>query len=335
MSHEVETMAYRNEVPWHGLGTFVPQNASLDEMMELGRVNWEVQLRKLYAAGRVFADGTSLDNVAVPNHRAIVRLSDEKVLDVVGSVYQVIQNKEALAFVKDFVESGDAHIETIGSLRGGQYVWCLASLNKSFTIGRDDEVRAYLLILIPHKQGASIVFKFTNVRVVCNNTLQLAMKEGGYEYRVQHNKQYRDRLIDAPRVLGLSRSAMDKFEETANALHDKHLEDDQILGILTDLFDPKGIIEKAVRDKGINTVLTPFLNIDLEVPDAPRRYKKVVDAYFRAPGNEQNTAWGVLNAVTYNVDHEARGSRDNRLTSAWLGGGAQLKTRALDLLVAA
>lgn len=332
MAHEVETMAYRNEVPWHGLGTFVPQNASLDEMMELGRVNWEVALRKMHAEKRWNEQGSNF--ITVPNHRAIVRLTDNKVLDVVGSVYQVIQNKEALAFVKDFVESGDAHIETIGSLHGGQYVWCLASLNKSFTIGLDDKVRGYLLILIPHKQGASIVFKFTNIRVVCNNTLQLAMKEGGYEYRVQHNKLYRDRLIDAPRVLGLSRDAMDKFEETANTLHNKQLDEQQILGVFTKLFDPEGKIEKFAKAEGFSITQPSSMSHDL-ITRGPARFQKVIDAYFRAPGNEQNTAWGALNAVTYNVDHEARGSRDNRLTSAWLGGGAQLKTRALDLLVAA
>jgi len=321
MAHEVETMAYRNEVPWHGLGTFVPQNASLDEMMELGRVAWNVELQKMY----------TLDDIPVPNHRAIVRCSDAKILDVVGSAYQVIQNKEALEFVKDFVESGDAHIETIGSLRGGQYVWCLASLNKDFTIGKDDRVKGYLLIIIPHKQGASIVFKFTNIRVVCNNTLQLAMKEGGYEYRVQHNKQYRNHLNDAPRVLGLSRDTLDKFEVTANKLHEKQMDDLQILGVFQKLFDPEGKIEAAMLKRGekITTMGSLWQN------DAPKRFNKVLDAYFRAPGNEQNTAWGVLNAVTYNVDHEGRGSKDSRLTSAWLGGGAALKTRALDLLVAA
>jgi len=329
MAHAVETMAYRNEVPWHGLGTFVPQNASLDEMMELGRVNWEVQLRTMIAKE---ANG-AVNTIAVPNHRAIVRSSDNKVLDVVGMVYQVIQNKEALAFVKDFVESGDAHIETIGSLRGGQYVWCLASLNKDFIIGKDDRVKGYLLILIPHKQGASIVFKFTNVRVVCNNTLQLAMKEGGYEYRVQHNKQYRDRLKDAPVVLGLARDTMDKFEETANRLHTKQLDEKQILGIFTKLFDPEGKIEKAAEENRYKIAdLSSAVMLSRDV--APRRFEKVVDAYFKAPGNEPGTAWGALNAVTYNVDHEARGSRDNRLTSAWLGGGAALKQKALDLRVA-
>jgi len=334
MAHEVETMAYRNEVPWHGLGTFVPQNASLDEMMELGRVNWEVRLRKMSTDSGSFLAGDRALPVAIPNHRAIVRVSDNKVLDVVGPVYQVIQNKEALAFVKDFVESGDAHIETIGSLRGGQYVWCLASLNKDFIIGRDDKVKGYLLILIPHKQGASIVFKFTNVRVVCNNTLQLAMKEGGYEYRVQHNKQYRDRLIDAPRVLGLARDTMDKFEETANRLHEKQMDSATIFGVFTKLFDPDGKVQKALDERGLNIdsqILerAPFLS------DVPKRFQKVIDSYFNAPGAEEHTAWGVLNAVTYNVDHEARGSRDDRLTSAWLGGGAALKQKALDLLVAA
>jgi len=303
MSHQVETMAYRNEVPWHGLGTFVPQNASLDEMMELGRVNWEVQLRKMSTDSGSFLAGDRAFPVAIPNHRAIVRVSDNKVLDVVGSVYQVIQNKEALAFVKDFVESGDAHIETIGSLRGGQYVWCLASLNKDFIIGKEDKVKGYLLILIPHKQGASIVFKFTNVRVVCNNTLQLAMKEGGYEYRVQHNKQYRDRLTDAPRVLGLARDTMDKFEQTANILHSTPMDEHEILGVFTKLFDPEGKIEKALGGRRVS------LTTAQGISTAPKRFNKVVDAYFQAPGFELNTAWGVLNAVTYNVDHDGRGSR--------------------------
>lgn len=329
MAHNVETMAYRNEVPWHGLGQFVPENASLDEMLRLGQVDWEVALKKMH----FYLDPERMTGrILIPNHKALVRLSDNKVLDVVGSVYQVIQNREALEFVKEFVEKGDAHIETIGSLHGGQYVWCLVQLNKDFIIGKDDKVKSYLLVLIPHKQGASIVFKYTNVRVVCNNTLQLAMREGGYEYRVQHNKQYRVHLDDAPRVLGLSRDAVDRFEEKANRLHEKQLQDDQILGVFTKLFDPEGKIEAAAKKDG-KDIPTRFDQVRFDT--APKRFEKVVAAYFSGPGFELNTAWGALNAVTYNVDHETRGSRDNRLTSAWIGGGAELKRKALELLEAA
>src|SRR5690242_4018322 len=111
MSHEVETMAWANQVPWHGLGVEVPADVTVDEMLVKAGLNWEVERIPIMTAD---------DGATIPDQYAIRRATDKRVYDVVSDRWRPVQNREILEFFREWTAAGDATIETAGSLRGGK-----------------------------------------------------------------------------------------------------------------------------------------------------------------------------------------------------------------------
>lgn len=316
MAHEVETMAFTNEVPWHGLGVHVEDAPSVDEMLELAGLDWEVEKRQLTTTH----EGKK---VIVPDNYALVRSTDGAVLDVVGKAWKPIQNAQGFEFFREFVEAGDATMETAGSLRGGRYVWGLANLNTGFKLPGKDQVNGYLLVGIPHEQGKALVIKPTAIRVVCNNTLTMALRAGDAAdvFRHAHRTEFNDSAIRlAKETLGLAREQIAEFEASARILHSTKMAIDDVVRIVSDVMAPNADVAAMIDDFDANA--TP-------------RIKQIMDAYHNAPGAQPGTAWGALNAVTYYTDHMASRTADKRLTNAWLGKTSRQKTQVMNALLAA
>lgn len=324
MSHEVETMAYTNEVPWHRLGVHVADAPDVEEMIQVAGLDWTVEKRPMVAATS-YNEKTHKHtfDLEVPDFYALVRSSDDKVLDVVGSRYTPVQNTEAFEFFKEFVEAGDATMETAGSLRGGRLVWGLADLNASFRLPGKDEVKGYLLIAAPHEQGKSLIIRLTNIRVVCNNTLTLALREKGSasEFRMPHLQSFDANVIQrAKETLGIAREQLREFERNARLLKKLKVTTGDVTRICAELFTdatPEDV-EDMVTDPDSNA--TP-------------RIKSILSAYTQAPGADPGTGWGALNAVTYWADHIASRTQDQRLANAWFGKTAVQKEKVLNTLL--
>jgi len=307
MSHEVETMAWTNEVPWHGLGFRVADTLNTKQMLKAAKLDWKVERKPMFLEG----------NQEVEGFAALVRDKDSSVLDVVGSRYQPIQNDEAFEFFREFVEAGKAKMETAGSLNGGRYVWGLANLNRSFKMSNDDRINSYLLVACPHQQGKSLVIKFTNIRVVCNNTLTLALREGGNEVRIAHRAAFDNETMNrAKDILGIAREQMGDFEKNARKLSKVKVSKEDAAKLLAQVFTPKFDMEKIA-------------DFDAHTP----RLEALMAAYDNAPGATPGTAYGVLNAATYYADHMAGRTSDKRLTNAWLGRTANQKEQLLEKLL--
>ena len=301
MAHNIETMAYTNEVPWHGLGAKLEKAPTVEGMLKAAQLDWQVERAPMFTQ----------DGQEIPGFAALRRSSDNKVLDVVGSRYQPVQNAEAFDFFNEFVKAGKATMETAGSLRGGQLVWGLANMRQEFEVSKGDKVKGYLLCVAPHQQGKSLIFRTTTVRVVCNNTLTLALKGKGNAHRVSHAKQFTTATIEqAKEALGLAREQVAEFEVNAKKLHAKKLSKAAMIELLAPLF-------KCTPD------------------DMSKPMQMVMQSYELAPGAEVGTAWGSINAVTHWADHVASRTQDKRLTNAWLGKTANLKEAALKVLLEA
>lgn len=318
MSALVESMAYTNEVPWHGLGEYVGDQVRVKEMMRAANIDWKVEKKPM------ILEGTKRP---VPGFYALTRDKDGKVLDVVGSKYVPTQNHEAFEFFTDFVEAGDATMETAGSLREGRYVWGLANLNKSFTLPGKDKVKGYLLVACPHEHGKSIIIRVTSVRVVCNNTLTMALGKGQREkdnasfgmgeFRMGHRRSFDGTMIKrAKETLGIARDQMEEFREAAEMLRKKPMDEQDAITFYADLLKVDEAGESA------DEVTRP-------------RIKHLLDINQRAPGAQPDNAWGVLNSITYYADHVASRTDDKRLTNAWFGKTARMKEQALSMLLAA
>ena len=162
MAHQVETMAYAGEVPWHGLGVEVNNDLTPNQMMKKAGLDWTVEQIDSYATlpnGKKVATGM----------KALVRSSDNKVLTNIGQIWNPVQNEQAFEFFSEYVLAGDMEMHTAGSLKGGQMVWALAKVKESFDLFGGDKVESYLLFSIPLLYCMSIDIRFRPIRVVCNN----------------------------------------------------------------------------------------------------------------------------------------------------------------------
>jgi phage/plasmid-like protein (TIGR03299 family) len=316
MAHEIEKMAYTNQVPWHGLGVNIPDNVSEVQMLKKAGLDWTIAKQPVqYSEDAPDGKATRTFDRAF----CLVRSSDGNCLDVVGKHYRPVQNAEAFAFFNEFVKAGKAKMETAGSLRGGRYVWGLANLQSSFKLDGGDEVKGYLLVASPHECGKALIIKFTTIRVVCNNTLTLALKDTGKEFRMGHRMEFDDKMRErAKEVLGIAREQMGEFEDNARKLKKLKLKEKDIVAVLANVYQPRGNLKKIMDDLDKN--MSPNL-------------KRVMDVLQHAPGADPTTGWGVLNAVTYFADHVASRTADKRMYNAWLGKTSHHKQMVLNDLL--
>lgn len=323
MSHSVETMAYSNTVPWHGLGTNVPQGATVAKMLKAAQIDWTVSKRPLGFAPDANTKVSELIAGAatdVPGFFALTRDSDERVFDVVGPQYTPTQNAEAFSFFNEFVEAGDATMETMGSLHGGRMTWGLASLKDSFKLKGNDQVNGFLLLCSPHQQGKSLFGFVTSVRVVCNNTLQAALSSGQKgRFTFRHTKVF-DKVAQeqAKKTMGVAREDFDGFAKLAKQLQAINLTQEEAFKIV------RGVLEKDPTK--------------VETPDElSKRSQMVFQAITLSPGADlpsaKGTGWGLVNGATYAIDHQFRKTQDRRLREAWFGRGASLKQQAVDAVL--
>lgn len=310
MAHMVETMAYAGATPWHGLGKQVPSDLSPEQMLKAADLDWTVE--KIPAFSKI--DGKSV-NVGVS---ALVRSTDNKVLDVVSNDWNPVQNQEAFQFFSEYCEAGDMEMNTAGSLRDGQIVWALAKVNESFELFKGDQVDSFLLFTNPHKFGQCIDVRFTPIRVVCNNTLTLALKE--HTERVV-KKNHRT-VFDPSQVkeqLGIATSKLAKYKEMATFLGSKRYTQDLLKKYFNEVF-PVLVYnkEKGPQRKELSKSAT-----------------RALDIIETQPGAEfaRGSWWQAFNAVTYLTDHEIGKTADTRLQSAWFGANKNLKIKALETAI--
>lgn len=306
MAHMVETMAYRGETPWHGLGFPLPADVDTDGMLKAAGLDWLVNREPVYC---IDALGNLHD---VPGTFALVRSDNGKVLASCGKVYKPTQNRDAYEFFRRFVDAGNATMETGGSLDDGRFVWGLANIGAGFKLANGDESKGYLLVGNPHKPGKSLIVKHTMIRVVCMNTLTNALASGGNEFRMRHSREFDATMRDeAAAALGIAREQTDAWAEQAKAL-------DAVSMVVEDVLRVYGSVYQPERKPGepLNRAMVGVMN-----------------SCMWAPGATPGTAWGVLNGATHFEDHVHGRSPGTRLKSAWMGAGEKNKQAVLAALL--
>lgn len=206
MPAEVETMFYVRETPWHGLGTNVGEALSSKEALAAAGLDWNVVQKKIYTE----------DWDCVPGFYANVRDSDNKVLGVVTHRYRIVQNREAFAFTDGLLGKG-VRYETAGSLREGRKTWILARLPKQYRLA-DDRVLPYLVFSNSHDGTGSIKAAMTPVRVVCNNTLNLALQGADRIWTASHTGDMEGKLEDARMTLFMAENYMNELSRETEKL---------------------------------------------------------------------------------------------------------------------
>ena len=311
MSHEVETMAYAGELPWHGLGTEVSNDLTPIQMMQKAGVDWEVEQQKIVTES----------GIEINDKVALVRTSDNTLLDVTGKDWKPVQNEEAFTFFSEFVAAGDMEMHTAGSLKEGRNVWALAKVKESFDVFGEDRVDSYLLFSNPHQYGKAVDVRFTPIRVVCHNTLTFSLQNASKNsVKVGHRTAF-----DADTVketLGLASEKFAKYKEMAQFLGSRKVTAESLIQYYNDVFPTTSRKEEK----------TPVVVYD----DLSKAAKMCYDALEVQPGAEfaAGTWWQAFNSVTYYTDHLQGRNSENRLHNQWFGYNQAKKVTAAEKAVA-
>src|SRR5215469_9650355 len=206
MAHEIETMAYFQETPWHGLGAALQEEDlyAWPKTCEKAGLAWDVELVPLVTA----------DTQAKVTHKAVRRKADGRTLGVVGPRFFPLQNRDASQWFQPFLDAREAALHTAGSLRNGSRIWVLAKLNRTpLVVAPGDEVEKFILLSHGHDGSLAVRVGFTPVRVVCQNTLAMAHgSDASKLIRLKHTKDVLTNLANVREVMNL---ANQEFEATA------------------------------------------------------------------------------------------------------------------------
>ena len=288
MSANVETMMYVREKPWHGLGTMVAEAPTSAEALRLSGLDWVVQQKNVQVCGGSRIEG----------YKANVRSSDGKVLGMVTDRYKVVQNADAFSFTDSLI-GGDVRYETAGSLNGGRKIWLLAKLPDTELCG--DKTEPYLCFSNTHDGSGAVKVCMTPVRVVCNNTLNIALNGAKRSWSVRHTGNIQSKLHEAQMCLDMAARYMEGLADEAERLANVTVTDEKLREILDELFPVTE--NSSEREKnGVKQLKDEFM-VCYFAPDILKF---------------QGTAWGAINAMSDMVSHNApRRKTENYWENNW------------------
>lgn len=320
----VEFVSGRNKVAWHGLGQVVNGLMTSKEAIVQSHLDWEVE-------GVPACMETPNGLQFIDNHTVIRRKDTLKAFAVMSDSYRFIQNSEAFEFADSIVQEEGAFYDTAGSIDGGAKVFMTMLLpNKLMVNGNsNDTIEKYLLLTNSHNGTSALMAMITPVRVVCQNTLNAALRNNTNMFKVRHTKNFMDKAREGARVLGLANSYYDDLQYVINQLD-------------------KEEISKSYVEQFIATIV-PSDDSDKIAKQTATKRDIITDLYYNGTGNNGRTKWDLYNAITEYVDHKSRGrettvskyrsdadaniSDEQRFKRAMFGQGSRLKQEAFDLLL--
>jgi phage/plasmid-like protein (TIGR03299 family) len=250
----------------------------------------------------------------LPNTFATVRTDTSEVLGVVGSRYKPIQNKDTFAFFDALVGSSESIYHTAGALGSGERIWILAKLPSYIRIGKNDIVNKYLLLTNSHDGSAVVRAKLTPIRVVCSNTLSVALNGGEQEVRIRHTVNAVEKLRDAHKLLGLTNNLYHQLDTIFNRMALRKVTSKQLMDYVKALVPANPDAKFQTRNENIR--------------------EAILELHETGQGAEMSrgTLWGAYNAATEYTDHVQSSRNPNKqLSSMWFGSGEKLKLRAFAL----
>lgn len=322
MAHQVETMAYVGQTPWHGLGNLLTPNAPIEVWSEQAGMNWRIESSEV----NYMAENERGQNIIMPfaEQKVLYRSDTHAPLSVVSQRFQEVQPADILEFYRDLTEQSDFELETAGVLKGGRKFWALARTGQSAALKDKDVSNGYILLATSCDGTLATTAQFTQIRVVCNNTLAVAIKgQSAGVVKVPHSTRF-----DAEQVkqrLGISVRAWNEHMYEMKQLADRKVTQKEAALFFDQVFNSPSA--------DYTQILLP--NQTKAEPNG-RAMSKVM-SMFNGQGrgaelaSAKDTAYGLLCAVTEFIDHERRAmSTDHRLDSAWFGAGSNIKQRGLE-----
>lgn len=307
MAHKFETGFFTGQPAWHGLGTVLDQPPSIPEAIVAAGLDWTVSLEDLI---------TTSGQPVTP--KAVKRDRDGAILGVVGPKFKPLQNDAAFNWFAPFVESGACTLEAAGALRQGARVWVLAKIAEgtSAEIVPGDNVERYLLLAHGHDGSLAVRLGFTDVRVVCQNTLTMAVGSSRL-LKIKHTKNVETAMSLVREILDVQRREFAASIVQMRTLAAKECDELTLRKYVREVFAPAG---KDTDDEDTAKTLQ----------------NKIVPLFESGIGMDLagKTMWGAFNCVTEYLTYYRGRSNEDRLDSNWFGPGADLLDRAKKVALA-
>ena len=337
MAHQLEQMAYVGETPWHGLGNQLTQNQPIEVWAQQAGMDWRIEPSDV----SYMAKNERGQSIIMPyeEQRVLYRSDTHAPLSVVSQRYQEVQPMEILEFYRDLTEQSGFELETAGILKGGKKFWALARTGQSTALKGKDVSHGYILLATACDGSLATTAQFTNIRVVCNNTLAIALRgQSGSAgvVKVPHSTKF-----DADKVkqqLGVSVRAWDEHMYEMKQLSQRKVTQGEAAAFFDAVFNNTNMNVTDQEENIIQfyrNVANPNPTKEKSEPNGRAMSKAMIMFNGQGRGAElssaKNTAYGLLCSITEFADHERRAmSTDHRLDSAWFGAGANLKQRGLE-----
>jgi len=296
------------EKAWHGLGQIVKGAMTSKEAIELGGLGYTVIKEKILTES----------GLELPDNFATIRKDTNVPLGVVGNRYTVVQNADAFVFFDAIVGQGQAIFETAGALGKGEKVFVTAKMPNYIRIaGTDDITEVYVVLTNSHDGSGAVICGITPVRIVCQNTLRMALKGMKNSVSIRHTKNAESSLAEAHKLLNIVNSHTEKMNQLVNSLSLKKVSDTQVKELLAGLFPAKNEDEVPKRTDSIRS--------------------EVFNSYMTGVGQERilGTAWGVLNGLTHYTSHSKNyKDADTKFSNLILDGAStKLVEKATEMLI--
>jgi phage/plasmid-like protein (TIGR03299 family) len=321
MSHELTTNAITKQVefaylqsdglPWHGLGQAMPDGASIDQWRVAAGMDWKIQRAKVRYP---VSHDPSVPMREIADKHVLLRSDTKDALGVVSDSYKVVQPAQVIEFFRDIVKVGGLELSAAGTIYGGKRFWATAKIGEASPTSVKDKIGGYLLLSTSADGSQRTEARRTSIRVVCRNTLAVAVGEAAPWVKISHRTEFDPEEIK--QFMGLNEAAWDAFRHQITRLANIPV-DQEKAEELTEAVLGGG--EKVIASAGYNKILDLF-NGDGKGADLDGVY---------------GTGWGYVNAVTEYIDHWTRARSDeNRFVSSQWGQGADMKQRAVDAVLA-
>lgn len=320
MSANVENMFYVGETPWHGLGVKIEKAPTSDEAIKIAGLDWEVIPKPIYDEF-----GRELKGFKV-NQRS----TDNKNLGIVTDRYKIVQNKDAFAFTDALLGEG-VQYETAGSLSSGKRVWMLARMEG--TMLAEEKIDPYLVFTNNHDGTGAVRVAITPIRVVCQNTLNLALSKASRHWSCAHKGDIQSKLDEARYTLSNAEHYMEELEEEFGELKLKKVTERQVRDMTEKLLELEyaDLFKKAVKSGKV----LDFKEITRQQKFEEKLNRKrsdILDIYFDKPDlrGTEHTAFRFVNAVsdyaTHNNDHKNTRNYQENLFMKTIDGNPLIDT---------
>jgi phage/plasmid-like protein (TIGR03299 family) len=336
MAHQIEQMAYVGQTPWHGLGNQLSQNQPIEVWAQQAGMDWRIESSDV----SYMAKNNRGQRIIMPyeEQRVLYRSDTHAPLSVVSQRYQEVQPKEILHFYKDLTEQSGFKLETAGVIKGGKKFWALAKTGQTSALKGKDVSNGYILLATACDGTLATTAQFTSIRVVCNNTLAIALKgqsSSAGVVKVPHSTKF-----DADKIkqqLGISVRAWEDHMYEMKQLSQRKVTQQEAAAYFDAVFNNTNL-SQAEQDEGIIQFYRNVANqVESTKTEPNGRAMSKAMTMFNGHGrgaelsSAKDTAYGLLCSITEFADHERRAmSQDHRLDSAWFGAGAGLKQRGLE-----